>query len=203
MDAVDASVLLIQGSGRVKLTDGRIINLNFAGKNGHPFRSIALALKDRLPGGNTSLPTLERYLRSLDRNSMLKALGENPSYVFFREGKERAITASGVPATAGRTIATDPRLFPKGALGVLVFDAPTFPKGDESDPDNGGPDLKHVVRFVVDEDTGGAIKGAGRVDLFWGSGADAKRHAGIVRSWGELYYLVPRSHKTGTNSPPP
>ena len=187
VDPVDAFFLHIQGSGRVKLPTGEVLTLNFADKNGHPYHPIGKSVAASL-GGNTSMPPLEAYLRAQSPEEQQRIFNANPSYVFFKESQRRAVTASGVSATAGRTIATDGDLFPKGTLAVLRFDRPVFDDG----PDDTAPDIRTVARFVVDQDTGGAIKGPGRVDLFWGTGDEAKKHAGVVRGWGSLYYLVPR-----------
>ena len=187
VDPVDGFFLHIQGSGRVRLENGEVLTLNFAGKNGHPYHPIGKSVTAALKG-NTSMPRLEAYLRSLSAEARQRIFNDNPSYVFFKESHAQAVTSSGVSATAGRTIATDSKLFPKGALAVLRFDRPVFDDG----PDDEAPDIRTVARFVIDQDTGGAITGPGRVDLFWGSGAEAKKHAGVVRGWGTLYYLVPR-----------
>ncbi len=187
VDPVDGFFLHIQGSGRVRLEDGSVLTLNFAAKNGHPYHPIGKEVMRAL-GNNTSMPRLEAYLRSLTPEDRQRILNANPSYVFFKESTAPAVTSSGVSATAGRTIATDSKLFPKGGLAVLRFDRPVFADG----PDDEAPDIRTVARFVIDQDTGGAITGPGRVDLFWGTGSDAKKHAGVVRGWGTLYYLVPR-----------
>jgi membrane-bound lytic murein transglycosylase A len=89
---------------------------------------------------------------------------------------------------AGRTIATDVRYFPKGALAFLQFRRPVFSAAVGDEVSN----WQEVSRFVFDQDTGGAIRGGGRADLFWGSGAEAKRFAGVIKDdRARLYYLVP------------
>ena len=122
-----------------------------------------------------------------DRDSILF---KNPSYVFFSKSKDRAITSLGVPATPGRTIATDPRFAPKGALAFIEFSKPTFKEDYHSA--TSAPRFIPASRFVVDQDTGGAITGTNRVDLFWGRGDEAKRHAGVMQHRARLVYLVPR-----------
>jgi membrane-bound lytic murein transglycosylase A len=115
-------------------------------------------------------------------------LNRNPSYVFFREGGESAVTFLGVSASDGRTIATDPAFFSKGALAFLIFDRPVFDDDQALVPAR----TERVSRFVLDQDIGGAITGPGRADLFWGRGKTAGRMAGAVKSTGRLYYLGPR-----------
>jgi membrane-bound lytic murein transglycosylase A len=107
-------------------------------------------------------------------------LDANPSYVFFRLSDE-AIGSLGVPVTGGRTLATDFRVFPKGAL---CFAATTHPKAE------GG--TRPVRRFMLDQDTGGAIRTAGHVDFFFGAGREAEETAGRMKQAGTLYYLLLR-----------
>lgn len=184
MDPIDAFVLQIQGSGQVRLADGGILNVNYAEKNGQPYQSIGNFLRDVIPPSNMSMPSIEAYLRSLlylgGRQALQGVLNLNPSYVFFRLSPESAVTYLGIPATDGRTIATDPRFFPKGALAFLLSPKPSQGPGES------------VSRFVLDQDTGGAIRGGGRVDLFWGKGFDAQLHSGVIQQHGRLYYLAPR-----------
>ena len=180
VDPIDAFNLQIQGSGTVKLADGRELRLNYAEKNGQPYQSIGNFLRKVIPAGQMNMPSIEAYLRRLDAANLQRTLIQNPSYVFFKLANQNALTAFGVPATAGRTIATDPRYFPKGALAFLVSPRPKDGAGEE------------ISRFVLDQDVGGAIKGAGRLDLFWGRGGDAGAHAGQVQQRGTLYYLAPK-----------
>jgi membrane-bound lytic murein transglycosylase A len=94
----------------------------------------------------------------------------------------------GLPATDGRTIATDAKYFPKGALGFLVATKPKFDSPQALTPAGWEP----MSRFVIDQDIGGAINGGGRLDLFWGRGDDAKCYAGVMKQHGKLYYIVPK-----------
>src|SRR5690606_28273347 len=97
--------------------------------------------------------------------------------------------AFGVEAVPGRSIATDAKYFPKGALAFLEFEKPVFEKESDIKP----AQWVKAGRFVLDHDTGGAIRGPHRVDLFWGRGHEAKQASGVMRQSGRLYYLVPRS----------
>lgn len=113
-----------------------------------------------------------------------RVLSYNPSYVFFRplETVDGPLGCYGVPVTAGRSIATDRRLFPAPAVGWIEG---TMPETDGS--------RREVSRFVVNLDTGGAIRGPGRVDLFIGAGAEAGEIAGRMQDEGRFYLLLPRS----------
>lgn len=182
VDPVDAFVAQIQGSATVRLDDGRELRLNYGEKNGRKYQSIGNFLRGVLSPDRLTMPSIERYLRTLGPGPLQALLNRNPSYVFFQLLPQDAVTYLGVPATPGRTIATDPRYFPKGALGFLVSHAP-----------KDGGQGEEISRFVLDQDTGGAIRGGGRVDLFWGRGPEAAAHAGIVQQRGTLYYLAPRS----------
>jgi membrane-bound lytic murein transglycosylase A len=133
---------------------------------------------------------LEAWLRSMSPIERDKILFMNPSYVFFQRSKQRAITSIGAPATPGRTIAADPRFAPKGALAYLQFEKPVFEPHTAlgEDPQH----FKPVARFVMDQDSGGAITGTERIDLFWGRGDEAKRYAGVMQNRAKIIYLVPR-----------
>jgi membrane-bound lytic murein transglycosylase A len=190
VDPVDAFFLQIQGSGTVDLgRRGGLVRINYADKNGQAYEPVGKFLRDLIPPEELNLHGIEAYLRTLPREALQGYLNKNPSYVFFQKLDRSAVTYLGVPATDGRTIATDRRYFPKGALGFIEFSRPRFDPPDslkvavEGDP---------VGRFVLDQDIGGAITGGGRVDLFWGRGAEAKKYAGVMKAPGTLRYLVPR-----------
>ena len=110
----------------------------------------------------------------------------NPSYVFFKLSERRAVTYLGLPATDGRTIATDEKYFPKGALGFLSFKKPITPATDDGLRSKTMP----VSRFVMDQDIGGAIKGGGRVDLFFGRGEEIRPFTASFYDYGRLYYCA-------------
>ncbi len=117
-----------------------------------------------------------------------KALDEvldyNPSYVFFRQVENGPSGSIGVLLTPGRSIALDSKIFPKGALGFIVCQKPSINDHGEI------VGWTQFSRFVVNQDTGGAIKGAGRADIFWGSGPYAELAAGHLRQEGDLYILI-------------
>lgn len=180
-DAVELFFLQVQGSGRVKLKDGSMVRLNYADQNGHAYQSIGRLLVERgeLKLEEASMQGIQAWARA-NPARLDELLNANPSYVFFREVANSAdgpIGALGVPLTAERSIAVDPRSVP---LGVPVFLATTRP--NSAQPMN---------RLVMAQDTGGAIKGAVRADFFWGFGKAAGEQAGRMKQSGRLWVLLP------------
>ncbi len=189
VDPIDAFVLQIQGSGRVRFSAKNEIRVGYAGQNGQPYVAIGQFLFDRIPRDKMSLQKIETHLRSLDEKGRQDLLNQNPSYVFFKVIQKQPMTYFGNEVTPGRTIATDARYFPKGAMAFLSFPKPMFADETSDEP----TEFKSQSRFVFDQDTGGAIRGTGRVDLFWGSGPEAKRFSGVIKNNGHLYYLFPKA----------
>ena len=180
-DPVELFFLQVQGSGRVELPDGSRVRVGYADQNGHPYQSIGRWLVERgeLALDQASMQGIQGWARSNPRR-LNELLNANPSFVFFRELPESGagpLGALGVPLTAGRSIAVDPRAIP---LGAPVFISTTWPASD-----------KPLRRLVVAQDTGGAIKGAVRADFFWGFGAEAGAQAGRMRQRGEMWVLLP------------
>lgn len=181
--AVDAFFLQIQGSGRVKLPTGETVRVAYADQNGHPYRAIGRVLVERqeLTVEQATAPGLKAWLAA-NPSRANEILNANPSFVFFRE---EAITdpskgprgALGVPLTAGRSIAVDPRNLPLGAPFYLAT----------RDPDD-----RPLERLVMAQDTGGAIRGIVRADYFTGLGPQAGDLAGRMRAPGRLWLLWPR-----------
>ena len=188
VDPVDAFFLQVQGSGTVRFTNGKEVRLGYAAKNGHPYVGIGRLLYHIIPKEEMTMQALDKHLRSVSPEEQQKILFQNPSYVFFREIEGRPVTHSGAHVVDGRTIATDKTFYPKGTLAFLEFPRPTFSDEFSTRPNT----WVDTSRFVLDQDTGGAIKGPARVDLFWGTGEDAGQHAGVLKNWGKLYYLVPK-----------
>lgn len=180
-DAVELFFLQVQGSGRVKLTDGTMARLNYADQNGHPYQSIGRLLVKRgdLKLEEASMQGIQAWARA-NPDRLTDLLNANPSYVFFREvpnSNEGPVGALGVPLTAERSIAIDPRSVP---LGAPVFLATTRPNSAEP-----------MNRLVMAQDTGGAIKGAVRADFFWGFGKEAGEQAGRMKQSGKVWVLWP------------
>lgn len=188
VDPIDAFFLEIQGSGVVRLEDGSEFKVGYAAQNGHPYVAIGKHLRHAIPLEKMSLQTIESHLRSLPRAEARKIMDLNPSYVFFRPLPGSGVTFFGTEVVTGRTIATDQTYFPKGALAFLEFDKPLFASNDATEPIA----WEKTSRFVLDQDTGGAIRGPHRVDLFWGRGDAAKQSAGVIKNRGRLVYFVPR-----------
>ena len=180
-DAVELFFLQVQGSGRVSLPDGTTARLNYADQNGYPYQSIGRVLVDRgeLKLEEASMQGIQAWARA-NPGRLQELLNANPSYVFFREvpnSKEGPVGALGVPLTAERSIAVDPRSVP---LGAPVFLATTRPNTS-----------KPMNRLVLAQDTGGAIKGAVRADFFWGFGKEAGEQAGRMKQSGRMWVLLP------------
>jgi membrane-bound lytic murein transglycosylase A len=184
VDEVDLFFLQIQGSGQLRFPDGRVVKVGYAASNGHPYRSIgALLVRDnRLALEEVSLQRLRAYLAEHPEEAR-RVLFHNPSYVFFQEREDGPFGHIRVPLTPGRSLATDRTLFVPGGLAYL----------DSAVPLPGDPaDLRPLRRFMLVQDTGGAIRGSGRGDVFWGAGAEAEWTAGHMKSAGRLFVLVAR-----------
>jgi membrane-bound lytic murein transglycosylase A len=179
-DPVDLAFLQIQGSGTLALPGGTRHPIGFAATNGHKYVSIGKVLADRgaLTIDGASQAAIRDWVAAHPAEGT-EVLHANPRYVFFRPHEGPAVGSLGVPVTAGRSIATDPALYPPGALAFIRLPA----KG-------GTPEL---ARLVLNQDKGGAIRGPGRVDLFFGSGDEAGAAAGRFKAQGDLYFLAPRT----------
>lgn len=180
-DPIEAFFLHVQGSGRVRLPDGSIMRVGYAGQNGHPFVAIGKKLIERraLDSKKVSMQSIREWMASNPEES-LKLMHENPSYIFFREitEKDGPIGCMGIAVTPGRTMAVDRRIWPMGA--PLWFDG--------AHPDNS----INIRRLMIAQDTGGAIRGAVRGDFFWGYGKNAQEQAGKMKIKGQYYVLLPK-----------
>lgn len=184
-DRLDAYMVHIQGSAQIKLTNGKTTSIGYAGGTDYPWTSIGkeLAKDGKLPLNGLTMPRLISYFRQKPQE-LNNYLPRWERFIFFQETSGRGATGSiHVPVTAERSIATDKSLMPPGAL-ALIYNS--FPY-----PANGGKlERRTVSRFVLDQDTGSAIKGPGRVDYFMGSGKLAGDRAGVTGGNGSLYYLL-------------
>jgi membrane-bound lytic murein transglycosylase A len=185
-DSVDAFFLHVQGSGRVVLEDGSIIRVGFAAQNGHPYVAIGRELVARgvMTREQVSMQSIRDWLAA-NPGEVRDLMNRNPSFVFFRplappsSSMDGPLGSEGVPLTPGRSLAVDRNFL---AMGLpLWLDA-----ADPLDP------RQRVRRLVVAQDTGGAIRGPVRGDVFWGFGADAAERAGRMRSAGRYWILLPR-----------
>ena len=185
VDDRDAVFFLhIQGSGRIRLPDGSTVGVGYGNQNGHPYVSVGKVLLERgeLKREEISLFTIRQWLRDNPARAE-ELLFRNPSYVFFvlRENPgDGPFGSLNVPLTPQRSIAIDPAVVD---LGVPLWLSTNFP-GDPKRP---------YRRLVLAQDTGGAIKGALRADLFWGYGAQAERAAGTMKESGRLIVLLPKA----------
>jgi membrane-bound lytic murein transglycosylase A len=184
-DRLEAFLAQIQGSTRVLLPDGRILSLGFAGKTAYPYNSVGkqLAKDGKLPLKGLTLPVMIDYFTQypLELNNYLP---RHRGFVFFRETYGAPATGClGLPLTAERSIATDKSLMPPGALALMHTDLPFTNNFGEMQ-------YRTVSRYVLDQDTGSAIKGPGRVDYFMGTGKLAGDRAGVTGNRGQLYYLL-------------
>lgn len=188
VDPVEAFFMQVQGSGTIRLEDKTELRLTYGAQNGHPYESIGKFLTDKIPLEKMSLQRIEAYLKTLEPAQVQAILNMNPSYVFFEINKGEPKTYSGTPVVSGRTIATDRSLFPKGSIALLEYEKPKFAKPEDVE----AAGTERVQRLVFDQDTGGAIRGGGRVDLFTGRGKDAKQVAGVMKNPGKLFYFAPK-----------
>lgn len=182
-DRLEAFLVQIQGSAQLRLPDGKVMTVGFAGKTNYPYTSIGRELvKDgKLPLDGLTLPVLIKYFQT-NPAELNQYLPRNESFVFFKETHGSPATGSiNVPVTAERSIATDKSLMPPGALALINTRIP-YPNA------SGQLESRLVSRYVLDQDTGSAIKTPGRVDIFMGTGPLAGDRAGIIGGTGGLYY---------------
>lgn len=185
-DPVELFFLHIQGSGEIKLQDNTILTVSTLQTNGRPYRSVPRYLLDSriINGSSASNRSVKRFLKEKNENDIYEILSHNERYIFFKL-VDKPTGSLGKPVTSGRTIATDPEIFPPGALAFIRLNKPAF--------DRQGNLLSQRVpfsRFVLNQDKGAAIKGPGRVDLFCGFGETAEVVAASLKERGELYFLV-------------
>lgn len=184
----DLLFIQIQGSARIRLEDGSIVRINYEAHNGYPYTPVGRVLIERniIPKDQMSMQKIREYMeQSPDAAKELRR--QNRSYVFFREVKlaadDEAVGAQGVPLTAGRSIAVDKSLH--------VYGTPFFIEGNlpiESDTSN-----TPFRRLMIAQDTGSAIIGPARADIYFGAGADAGRVAGRLKNPARFVMLLPKS----------
>ena len=183
-DPVAAFFLHIQGSGRVELPDGTLMRVGYGGQNGHAYVAIGreLVARGALSAESVSLQSIRAWLLANPAEAAA-LMAANPSYVFFRRiGGEGPVGAEGTVLSAGRSLAVDRRYLP---LGVPLWLDATAP------PASGTGTDRPLRRVVIAQDTGGAIRGPVRGDVFWGHGAEAEAVAGYMKHEGRYYLLLP------------
>ncbi len=192
-DPVDVFVLQVQGSGLIRLPDGRLLGVRYAGSNGRDYKSIGRLLVDegKMSLKAVSMEAIRAYLSShLDERRLI--LHYNDRYIFFRLDDDPAagpVGSMGEALVAGRSAALDPRCFPMGGLYYLETTVPEFAHGRLRG-------RRSLRRFVFQQDSGAAIRGSGRLYLFMGTGAGAAAEAGHMKEAGRLYLLMPEGGKT-------
>lgn len=191
---LDALLLQIQGSGRLRITepDGRValVRLAFAGHNDQPYKSVGrwLIEQGELKPEGANWPAIRRWAEAAEAGRVQQMLWSNPRVVFFREEPlpDESLGprgAQGVPLTPGRSVAVDPLAVP---YGTVLWISTTEPLS-----------ARPLQRLVVAQDTGGAITGAVRIDYFWGPGPEAEAQAGRMRQPLRAWALWPRSDAGG------
>ena len=188
--SVDLFFLHVQGSGLVELADGSIAAVGYAEQNGHPYQSIGRVLIEmgELEKEEVTLFTIRDWLKT-NPDRLDEVLSKNPSYVFFelRDAQANGPTgALNVALTPRRSIAVDRNVIP---LGAPVWLQTTLPNEAQSP----------LNQLMLAQDTGGAIKGHVRADVFWGRGGEAEEMAGLMKQQGELFVLLPRGFAINNN----
>lgn len=195
-DPFDAYVAHVQGSAQLRLPDGKMVTVGYAANNGHEYVSIGkeLVREGKIAAGRLNLQTMMDYFRANPQDTY-EYTWRNPRYVFFafNEGAPRG--SLNEPVTPMRTIATDKAIFPRASLAMVVTELPRSYYG--------AVQMILYTGFAVDQDTGGAIRAAGRCDLYMGIGPDAGQLAGFTQKEGRLYYLFLKpSGETPSALPP-
>ncbi len=184
-DRLEPYMVQIEGSARLQLTDGTQTSIGYAGNTAYNYKSIGreLANDGKLPLEGMTMPVILDYFHKHPQELNVY-IPRDPSFVFFQETQGAPAQGSiSQPLTAERSIATDKSLMPPGALALIRA---AIPFAD----DTGKLEHRIVSRYVLDQDTGGAIKGPGRVDYFLGTGKLAGDRAGVTVSNGQLFYLL-------------
>jgi membrane-bound lytic murein transglycosylase A len=185
LDPNDLLFLQIQGSGRLVLEDGRVVRAGYAAKNGRPYVAVGktLVADGAMPLEEVSMQSIEAWLDAAPPEEAARVRHSNPSYVFFRaleleDPSLGPLGAQGLPLTPGRSIAVDRRYYPMGLPVWLATD--------------GTADNPALRRLMIAQDTGGAIRGPVRGDVFYGSDEAAARLAGTMKAEGRLILLLPQ-----------
>ena len=197
----DLLFIQIQGSARVRVEDGSVVRLNYEAHNGYGYTPVGRVLIDRgiIPKDQMSMQKIREYMEQ-DPDAAKELRRQNRSYVFFREvqltDKDEAVGAQGIPLTAGRSIAVDKSLH--------VYGTPFFISGNL--PIESEKSSTPFRRLMVAQDTGSAIRGPARADIYFGHGPDIPSIAGRIKQFGQFVMLMPRalaaSGETGGNGVP-
>ncbi|UCG17188.1 MAG: MltA domain-containing protein [Phycisphaerales bacterium] len=181
-DPFEAYVVTVQGSARIRLEDGSLWELGYAGNNGHEYTAVGYLLVDdgHISRNDLSLQAMIRFFDD-HPEQFEQYCWQNDRYVFFQETQGGPYGSIGAPVTEMRTIATDKEVFPRACLAFLQTELPMLFRDEVRIRPHDG--------FALDQDTGGAIRAAGRCDLYMGVGDAAAALAGRARAEGRLYYI--------------
>jgi membrane-bound lytic murein transglycosylase A len=182
---VDVFFLHVQGSGRVQLTDGSTAAVGYANQNGHPYQSIGKVLIEmgELKKEDVTLFTIKDWLKE-NPTRLPEIFAKNPSYIFFELRDNQAngpLGSLNVALTPKRSIAVDRNVIPLGAPVWLQTILPN-------------ETLSPFNKLMLAQDTGGAIKGHVRADVFWGRGDEAEKMAGLMKQQGKIFVLLPKGY---------
>jgi len=181
-DPFQTYVVTVQGSAKLRLADGSLYELGYAGNNGHEYVSVGqrLVADGKIDANELSLQAMMRYFAA-HPEQVSQYCWQNPRFVFFKETRGGPFGSINVPVTARRTLATDKTVFPRACLAFIDTQLPVLEGARVRTAPYAG--------FALDQDTGGAIRAAGRADLYLGVGGEAEALAGRTGSEGKLYYL--------------
>lgn len=184
-DPIDLFFLQIQGSGKIRLDNGETVNVHYHASNGRQYNSIGnlLIQKEIIPRSEMSMQRIRAYLNS-NPSDIQDVLNYNPSYVFFKTESDGPLGYLGVTLTPERSIALDRRIFPLAGLVYIETEKPRVSGNGEI------TEWLKSSKFVLNQDTGGAIRGPGRADIFYGNGQYAELAAGNMQHKGNLYFLI-------------
>ena len=188
-DPFEVYVAHVQGSAKIRLSDGDLITVGYAANNGHEYKSIAREMvKDgRMKSSELSLKSMIEYFKRYPGEAQ-RYIQRNPRFVFFRASEGPPHGSLNEPVTTMRTIATDKSIYPRGCLAFLSTQLPSVASGSVY--------KRKFTGFVLDQDTGGAIRAPGRCDVYMGQGDLAGQKAGHTYQEGKLYYLFLKSAPT-------
>jgi membrane-bound lytic murein transglycosylase A len=178
-DPLEVYIIPVQGSGRIQLANGTEMRIGYAGKTDRPYTSIGkeMVREGKIPKGELSLQKMKDYFRA-HPEQVRDYIYRNESYVFFTKREGGPYGSLNVPLTPLHSIATDKSVFPRAAVAYAVTQMPQSSLKPEP-----------FRSFLLDQDTGGAIRSAGRSDIYYGSGPDAESKAGHTQNEGRLYYI--------------
>lgn len=184
-DPVEAFFLHVQGSALLRYSDGVHMQISYSSSNGLPYTSLGgvLIREGKMSANTISLQALKDYLRA-HPDEQVRLMSMNQRYIFFRTVAAGPVGSLGLPLTEGRSVAADPKVYPPGAL--------VFVRIASRHQSTGDGDQVAVSRFALIQDTGAAITGPERLDMFWGTGTTAAAIAGNMQHSGDLYIVLPR-----------